>query len=374
MQWDFGVYLGSTPTELTNVQQVSINAGRQALLDNFSAATATVTIRYPDGYASPISGLVPGAPISISATELGTVYPVMTMFDGFVTDVQVSYGIPYAGGVGPADYLTITCESCLGRLSRATGNGYGMAADTVLAQIVNMYNQTNVPYAVYGTSTYSQASGTTVNGSWADWLNQLASTFGGRIIDGSSVVFASYEPTRNATSMSFSDNPVLYDVRYNAIEFDSLSQNYFTQITVDPESYATVTVSDIPTGDTARNYTVSTYSGSDGQALDLANFYLNQFSEPQLGISSLTVNMNDDRSEGLFTLWSDIPVADTPQGMQVSVDFRGTTYTCIIEGFQVSATPQSQMITFYFSDASLNNYLVLNNSFFGRLDYNRLGF
>lgn len=372
---DFQVFLGQTPSvELENIQQVSINAGRQALVDNFSAATAQITIRYPDGYANPISGLTPGAVIVIQAVELGTASPIMTLFNGFVSDVQVSYGIPYADDVGPADYLTISCESALARLSRASGNSYGMAAGTVSAQLANMYTQTLVPYSVYGSATNSQASGAVVSGSWADWLNQLAITFGGRIVDGNVVVFAGYDPTENVTSMSFSDAPSGNDVQYVAIEFDSLAQNYFTQITVDPESYAEVTVSNIPAGDTARNYTVNTYSGSDGQALDLANFYLNQFGTPVLGISSLTVNMNDDTANGLKTLWADIPVADTPQGMQVSVDFRGETFSCIIEGFTFSATPASQMVTFYFSSAELNNYLVLDNAVLGQLDYNRLGF
>lgn len=375
MLWDFQVFLGQTPSvELDNIQQVSITAGRQALVDNFSAATAQITIRYPDGYASPISGLAPGAVIVIQAVELGTASPIMTLFNGFVSDVQVSYGIPYADNVGPADYLTVNCESALARLSRASGNGYGMAAGTVSAQLANMYTQTLVPYSVYGSATNSLASGATVSGSWADWLNQLAITFGGRIVDGNVVVFAGYDPTENVTSMSFSDTPTGNDVQYVAIEFDSLAQNYFTQVTVDPESYAEVTVSNIPTGDTARNYTVNTYSGSDGQALDLANFYLNQFGTPKLGISSLTVNMNDATANGLKTLWADIPVADTPQGMQVSVEFRGQTFSCIIEGFSFSATPASQMVTFYFSSAELNNYLVLDNAVLGQLDYNRLGF
>jgi hypothetical protein len=373
MQWDFSVYLGSPFVELSNVQQVSINAGRQALLDNFSAATATVTIRYPNGYTSPISELVPGTVIKIEATELGTVGPVMVVFRGFISDVQVAYGIPYAGGVGPADYLTINCESILAKLSRASGNGYGMAAATVINQLSAMTGQTNIGCVAYGSSTYTNVGGATVSGSWADWLNQLASTLGARLTDGLNVGFVSYDPTLQINAMSFSDSPTGNDVQFNAIDFDSLAQNYFTQITVDPESYAEVTVSNIPAGETARNYTVNTYSGSNGQASDLAYFYLGQFSDPKLGISALSVNMNDDTADGLFDLWYSV-LNDTPVGYTVDVEFRGSTLPCIIEGFAVSATPQSQMMTFYVSDASLNNFLILDDATFGQLDYNRLGF
>jgi len=61
-------------------------------------------------------------------------------------------------------------------------------------------------------------------------------------------------------------------------------------------------------------------------------------------------------------------------GTQVGVTFRGTTYQCIIEGVTMSATPAGASFTYYVSGADLNAYLILNNTTFGRLDYNRLGY
>jgi hypothetical protein len=61
-------------------------------------------------------------------------------------------------------------------------------------------------------------------------------------------------------------------------------------------------------------------------------------------------------------------------GARVSVTFRGTVYQSIIEGVRVTATPQSSRYTFYLSGADLNNYLVLNDTVFGTLDYNKLGY
>ena len=55
----------STWTTLSNVQNININIGRQAMLDQYSASTASLTIRYPTGYASPIADMVSGTYIRI---------------------------------------------------------------------------------------------------------------------------------------------------------------------------------------------------------------------------------------------------------------------------------------------------------------------
>jgi len=54
--------------------------------------------------------------------------------------------------------------------------------------------------------------------------------------------------------------------------------------------------------------------------------------------------------------------------------FRGVTYTCIIEGGAMSATPGSCSLTLYVSGADLNAYLILNNTVFGKLNNNKLGY
>jgi hypothetical protein len=61
-------------------------------------------------------------------------------------------------------------------------------------------------------------------------------------------------------------------------------------------------------------------------------------------------------------------------GARVSVTFRGTVYQSVVEGITVTATPESSRYTYYLSGADLNNYLVLNDTVFGTLDYNKLGY
>ena len=120
---------GSTWTALTNVQNINFNAGRISQLDQIKTGTATVEMRYPTGYASPITDLVSGTQLRIR-----NITPSITtklIWTGFISDVSAQYGIPYSGGVGQADYLTVQAEGSFARFGRMQGNNYAMAAGNI---------------------------------------------------------------------------------------------------------------------------------------------------------------------------------------------------------------------------------------------------
>lgn len=381
MQWTFDVTLdpNGTPTTLTNVQSVSVNTGRQALMDNFRATTATIVCRYPNGYASPISGLIPGAQILISMEELGTGSYAFDVFSGEVTDVQVEYGIPYVSNVGNDDYLTISVEGALAKLARTNGNEYLMNADYADNQLTNASTQSGVP--IFGYPTYffdaKQLAAKIVTGSWADWLNNVAFTFAGRIDDNdNSVLVRNYQPSEVISTQSFSDVTGVNKVQYDKIDFDTLAQNYYTQVTVVPVSL----IEEIASTGSApyRNLQLdNNLSRSQAEAQDLAQFYLNNYDTPSLQMSSIHVNMNDPSAQYIKPILDLVaPFGTVCLGVsrQVSVTFRGTTYTVIIEGAALSASPGQCGITLYVSGADLNAYLVLDDPTFGKLDSNKLGF
>lgn len=381
MLWDFVVQYEDTPTtsvEITNVQQVTVNGGREAVLDNFSATRCNITCRYPNGYATPLPNLIPGAVISVQAFLIGDPTKLFNVFTGKVTDVTVQYGIPYQSNVGPADYLEISAEGGLGAFGRAAGNGYSMPAGTLQAQSNNLYVTSgfSLYFEPMDSARTTNASSATVNSTWADWLNQTAATIGGRLQDGlTSVRLYPNRPSYVATITLSDQASSATKVPYDQITFDSLSQNYFTQITVDPENYAAQIASDVPAGESPRNYTVNTYSDSTGQAADLAGYYLALFGDPELGIASISVNLNDDRTLPIESLLKFGPDNfNLPIGALVNVEFRGQVYPCFIEGGVITASPDAQRVTFYLSSAALNNLLILDNATFGQLDSNRLGF
>lgn len=382
MLWDFTVEYSLddwvTPVEIANVQDVNIRAGRQAQIDNFSSSTLTVTCRYPNGFASPLTALKPGVAIRVTALTTSGGYP-FDAFYGYITDVSVEYGIPYAGSVGPADYLRISAETALAQLARSSGNGYAMAAGTISTQTSTAATQSGVTVGSYPYSYFSvrNASAATVSGSWADWLNTMAFTVGGRIVDAADVYLLSFQPVYDfSTNSAFYLSDTGTGLPYDVANFDSLAQNYFTQVTVDPDGYAAQTVS---TGSAPyRNFSLNTWSSSTSEATDLATWYLNNYKNPSLAVSELHLNLNDSRTNAINQFFVAASATVTPGafpiGVQVKVLFRGSTYVCMIEGGALSASPDRASLTLYVSGADLNAYMVLDNPTFGTLDNNKLGF
>ena len=360
-------------TALTNVQSIYLSIGVQAQLDQLRANTGTIEIRYPSGYASPIAQLVQGTYIKImNNTNPAAAY---LLWVGRISDITVKYGIPYASNIGNADYLTISVEGSFASLGRMAGNDYSMAAGTLATQLTTAGTQTGLAIGWLGSSSQA-GSAATINGTWADWLAKTALSANARMWntkDNSLFDITLLSPFELYTTQNyFSDVRPQPEVTasYDEITFEGYADNYYTQVTVDPADYSAQTVQ---TGSAPyRTYTVNTLNSSTGQALDMANYLLSNYQTPRLAISSITVNM---QSIGPPTGGYTLPFYGNQNvGTAVAVKFRGTTYNCIIEGSSWSGTPGNINATFYLSSALYNNFLLLDNTVYGTLNNNRLGY
>ena len=369
-------YEGLLPTfvPLTNVQEINLNIGRQRQLDQYNASTGSIDIRYPTGYASPITYLVPGNYIKVENLSTGIV-----LFIGVINNTVIQYGIPYAGGVGNADRLSISIEGVFAQLGRKQGESYAMAADTLYNQLDDCASASSTPVNTAVTNTQPLGA-TTVSSTWADWLNKVLITLNGRIWDSDDInmrVFTPFEQKIGTINFSDVANNATNQV-YNSVNFGSYADNFYTQVTVDPESFAPVTV-DNGAGN-YRTLLMNTLNGSTSQATDFANYLLANYDDPAFALLSFsclaeaqTVFKLDQISafypgSGVETGFASLP------GSQVNVTFRGTVFSCVIEGASMTATPESSTYTYYVSGADLNAYLILNNAVFGTLDYNKLGY
>ena len=157
---------GTSPTVLGNVQSVNYSTGRERQLDQYAAARGVVTVRQP---AAPSSMIVPGNVLKVfwdnpSGQDVQQVA-------GIISDVSVTYGIPYAGGQGPADYLTISFEGYFANLGRANGGDYAMAATDIGTQagLATAASGSQVAWSSGGFFPTPQMAATTVSGTWGDW-------------------------------------------------------------------------------------------------------------------------------------------------------------------------------------------------------------
>ena len=355
-------------TALSNVQNISISIGRQRQLDAYNASTVTVTLRYPTGFVTPNTDLVSGNFCGIKNLTTG-----QFLFLGVINNVDVSYGIPYAGGVGQADFLTFTVEGSFSRYGRSQGNNYAMAADTLYEQINDCTTASGLTVQTLATNTQPMAA-TTVSSTWGDWLNKVLVTINGRIWDSQAAgITTVVTPFSLATAtVNFSDvaNNATNQV-YDQISFGSYADNYYTQVTVDPENFAEATVQ---TGTAPyRTLLTNTFNASTAQATDYANYLLANYDEQGQALLSISCLAEAQATFKLDKLYA-IGYPPKYPGTQVTVTFRGTVFNCVIEGVSITATPESSRYTFYLSGADLNAYLILDNTVFGKLDNNKLGY
>ena len=377
--------VGASETALTDVVAVNITCGVQAQLQQIRSSTAEVVVRYVTGYASPITDLVPGTEVLIRNLSTANVYQQL-IYRGYISDVSVNYGIPYEDGEGNADYLSISLEGEFARFGRMQGLDYAMAANTLTVQMDDARTETDV-YMDWQGSSATAGAATTISGTWADWLASIALSFNARLREVASAgvrgvrLLSPFTPDQGGLYFTTKDQatPANQKQIYDQITFTSLADNYYTQVTVNPESFAVQTVTDPGAALPYRTYSVNTLSSSNGAALDYANYLLGNFSTPALAISSISALaevQNPNRLDSAISFGTTLIPAQLPYypGTQTEVTFRGTTYVCIIEGVTMSATPEGARFTFYLSGVDLNAYLILGDAAFGRLDYNRLGY
>jgi hypothetical protein len=359
-------------TALTNVQSITINIGRQAQLDQVKTGSGSVVLRYPTGYVSPIAGLVSGTQLYIENSTPGQ--PEKYLYYGVISDVSIEYGIPYSGGVGNADYVTISFEGAFASFGRMQANDYVLAAGTMVQQTVDVQTQSGLYFGFISNGSDPQMAATTVSTTWGDWVAKACQTLNARIQESylTALVLSPFYKIISTVNFSDTTNNATNQI-YNKINFGSIADNFYTQVTVAPESFSSATVTNAGATAPFRTLQTNTFNASTAQATDFANFLLGNYGLSRSAILSVTCSAEAQSSFALDSVGQGDALY-LAIGAQVAVAFRGTTYQCIIEGVTVSATPAGASYTFYFSGADLNNTLILNNTTFGKLDSNRLGY
>jgi hypothetical protein len=369
----YKVEVGATYATLTtvvdDVQNVSLKYGRERPLEQYSANTANVVLRYPTGYATPNALFVSGTFLRISV-RLVKPFPdtFKQIFVGLITDVIVEYGIPFAGGVGNADFVTLTCEGNFAAFGRVQGGNYAMTAGTLSAQAGQCATQTGLNVSTNSTFGGAQPyPATTISSTWGDWVNKAVLTMNGKLIDVSDGIFmvnAYYKIPGFHGNFSDTVNDA-NNHSYEQISFTSFADSFYTQVTVDPESFSPATVQ---TGSAPfRTYLVNTFNNSTSQATDFANYLLSTYSTATTRILSVTCNLSGQNG--------DIPAYSMGEiGSTLTVTFRGTVFNCVLEGATFSGNTTQASATFYLSGQDLNNYLTLDDPVYGTLDNNKLGY
>jgi len=366
----------------------------QQQLDQIRASTASITLRYPSGFASPITALVPETEILIRNMTTANIYQRM-VYRGYIADVSITYGIPYntSTSEGVSDYLTIDLEGEFARLARYNADDYPMAAGDLSTQFDDARTEAGVGMEWQGPYT-TMGAATTITGTWGDWLSQVGITHNARLTEFHNPPSTPYPAgytgvkmvspfTRDQSSLYFYPAPSCtvgnQFQMYDQITFHSLGNNYYTEVTVVPESFGEQTVVKAGASNPLRTYQVNTLNASTAQATDYANYLLSNYQDPILGIASVSCLAEAqpfNRLDNGLSFGTDAynPQLPNYMGRSTTVVFRGVTFECIIEGVTMSATPAGARFTFYLSSSELNEWMLLDNTFYGKLDTNKLAY
>ena len=343
-------------SDITSILSFNCSSGRQSKTDVYASGTASFTVRNPQDLPASV---VMEALVSCGANG-------RSLFSGYVTNIQFNYGM-----VTNEDTCTISLEGYLSFLGRGYLDNFALTGGTTGAEanrIGTSLSGSAKTISNIGTSSLTDTSSYT--GAAQNILTTLVSQEQGRLQEGSGQLYffgRSYLQNPAASPYFFFDfkftdtNPGTTGVAYNAVNFASSTDNYFTQTTITPASVAPQFA-----GNGSRNLQLSTYDPTTTQADNLAKYALNEFnSNTSVPQSISTKNSLDSAMD---------PIEMLLVGWQLPIIFRGTTYQTIIEGWTISANPEDIFYTFYVSGFEQNNYLKLDDAVFGRLDYNKLGF
>jgi hypothetical protein len=400
---------GDIATDITaDTMRVSVRRGRDSqLFEDIPAGTASVQLQnrtrtYDPNYASsPYVGNVrPGKRVNVASAGV-------SIFDGIVADWNLDYEV---GGMSLA---FAECVDALGQLGRMELDAWtATASQTAGPRIEDVLDRPEVAF----TANRSIDTGVSVlQGDSVTWssnvLNYLQlvtrSDLGWFYASRTGVVTFRdrLDPLNVGIAVTFADDGT--GVPFQGIAMSYGSELLYNRVGIDRENGTLQTVTDAAS---QALYGASSLSerglllDSDTQSLDMANYLLGIYSDPELRVAALTVELAAlDPTQQASVLGLDIAsvisVTWTPNGVGLTGDeaaleilqdsefwidaniddlparvSSSLTRSCIVEGIAHDITPDSHTVTLSLGDADRRSFLQLDDPIFGTLDHNVLAF
>ena len=165
-----------------------------------------------------------------------------------------------------------------------------------------------------------------------------------------------------------SDNPAsASEMYYDAIEFTSAAQNYYTTATIQPLGLASQTA-----GSGNYSITQSSLDYTTAQAASHAQYLVSQFDSTNSTPFAISASYSNQGSNAtrLTQFANFLHDGASSSGQLIKIVFRTNTYYAVIEGAQRVIDLSDTMINLTLSAQDNNNYLILNNAVFGTLGTN----
>lgn len=391
----YATSIGGTYTTLTGVQSIYISRGRQRFQDPIGNTVAVIELIPANTYTTP---LAIGQYLDVRTSNSAT---APSWFVGRISDVERVYDLPYSpsSGAAPGDRIIVTVQGAIGVVGQsgtlnyaATGDAAELMRYALGEADVGYYGYTfggspgyDVPATIPSSAILTKGILDTVNAlarscnvTFDDMDNQratytyLASTYN---------LLATTNEWQNYRPFTLSDNPGVGEYKYTQIRYLSGALNAFNQVQVDGYEGSGLAPQVAKTGTPPYNaVTFDTNLNSTGTMSSLAGYILalnNETAPTPFVVSTSTVAadgcevlayMGANPSKTVTSL-----NGATPLNSQITIEFRGTTVTALLQGLTATFYPDRANIEFYLSP-SLGVPFLLDSTTFGVLDTNRLGY
>jgi len=290
-----------------------------------------------------------------------------TLFSGTVADTEMIFSI-----TDNTDILRVSCESYMAVAAQA---------EITLAGKSSQGADSAIGDACYAAGLYSASGGMggfdiafdDYQGNCLTHLHRIQSTTFGTIWDAAEqelqMVSGEYD-FGSQIGDGFTDVlPSADGIVYSGIRFGSVADHNITFVRIEPDRTG---VSPFEIGEPPQSLVLSTYSVSDADAEGLASTYLQSFALSGYSPQEITIDVaaqSNTRWAQNLDLFQGLGFAHRYQ----SLVFRGTTYRTVIQGFRLTATPDSARVTYFIEPIKAYPFLRLDDPDVGILDSNILG-
>ena len=380
--WTFG----DSSASITNVvRSMTYTLGRKSPDDMESTVAAQITLINNNEATFPLTY---NETVGFSFTIGATTYAE-------ISGRVVALAYDDEPGTGVNSSVTATLFNALGLNSQVELTGSSIGAGTIAQQIatLNTLIDLDVNYLPSGgTSPYTMAA-QTYTGSPTDYIRTLSNADNATLYcrDYSNVNYWSYAQGFVKPPVTIGRTATSTQLGYSSIRRRKFANPFYNQVTVTSTSVASQTQTNA-TSVTAygkKAFNLDTFYDTTTQAADAASWYANAWSTEQFCFEAdFFVDTQNQ------TMWTQAGTATTagianassmatcvfgglPTYLNVLYRAPGaaadTTVPCILEGVTINATPNGTYGTLYLTPATFYSRFILDNSYFGILDTDRLG-
>jgi hypothetical protein len=360
------------------VQSISITRGRNRVLEQFNAGTASIVFYDSTRIFDPLNASSPYYPFVGPRNPVSVYANGIEIFCGFVGDWDIAYG-----KTETANLTAVSCFDAFTILANQNMNAWTPSVELTGARVNAVLDRSEViyqgPRAIDAGSSTLGAYAVNDGQNVLQYLQQVQASEQGYLFvagDGTLTFRGRAASLNPSATVEFKDDGT-------GVPYMQMTNNYgdellYNYVALDSPAGSPQTASD-PTSIAlyqAQQYSKLDLLNSTTAELDsMADYLLGRYKDPVVRFTGVETQLAALDS----TNQDDCLSVDLTDIVSVSKSFgAGTpstvTQTLITSGVSHEIRPGSHVIRYTFESTDANNYLTLDNDIFGKLDFNLLAF